>query len=803
MKRLFIIGASILQLPAILKAKEMGLYVGVADYNPNAVGISFADEYFNVSTIDEEGIYRAAKEFKADGIMTLATDMPMRALAYACEKLNLIGIKYDTALKCTDKLEMIKAFEKNKVAHPWFYSINNELELNKIDGKIKFPCITKPTDNSGSRGVMTVNSLEELKKAVSYSFSNSKSKKIIIEEMLIGNEVSVEVIVYKGIVHILQITDKLTTGAPHFVETGHSQPSKLEKNIIEKIKEVATEAVKAVGIDNGPAHVEMMVTNEGPKMIELGARLGGDCITTHLVPLSTGVDMVKATIDICLGENPDLKIKYNKAAAIRFILSEEGIIEKISGEKEAHKVSGITNIEFMKQVGDKVKKVESSNDRLGYIISQNEKVELAIENVETALEMLNIKLKQNKVLFLGGFPQMLDVINIAKDMGIYTIVVDRDHNSPAKQVADKSYNISTDQINELIDLCKTEEIDGIFNGFEDFNIHIAEKLCSVLSLPFYSNINQLEIVTNKEKFKKLCKKHNLDIIEQYTFEEAIEKMKYPYIVKPVDSYGSRGISICFNKEELKKGCLNANKSSSSGNIIIEKFIDSNVGTEFFYTIIDGHVHLTATADRHTTKLGENSVPLPLAEIFPSKITKDEKIKLDMKLKKIIEELEIKNGLVLIQMLNENGKFYPYEMAYRFTGEQHYQLVKEQKGVNLVEMMLNFCLNKSIKEYDNDFINDDKFIKPSVNLAIILNPGKIDKIIGIEKLKAIPEVKSYIVTHAENDIIEEKVDYSRILLRANIVTDNYEKLLQVINEIQNSIFVVSNLGKNMINDNFSL
>ena len=111
MKRLLIIGASVLQVPAIRKAKEMGLYVGVADYNPAAVGIPMADEYFNVSTIDEEGIYQAAKAFKADGIMTLATDMPMRSVAYACRRLGLTGISYETAVKATDKGEMIKAFE--------------------------------------------------------------------------------------------------------------------------------------------------------------------------------------------------------------------------------------------------------------------------------------------------------------------------------------------------------------------------------------------------------------------------------------------------------------------------------------------------------------------------------------------------------------------------------------------------------------------------------------------------------------------------------------------------------------------
>ena len=132
MKRLLIIGASHLQLPAIQKAKDMGLYVGVVDFNPEAVGIPVADEYFNISTIDEEGVYQAAKEFKADGIMTLATDMPMRSVAYAAVKLGLVGISYDTAIKATDKGEMIKAFEAANVEHPWYYILSSLDDLETI-----------------------------------------------------------------------------------------------------------------------------------------------------------------------------------------------------------------------------------------------------------------------------------------------------------------------------------------------------------------------------------------------------------------------------------------------------------------------------------------------------------------------------------------------------------------------------------------------------------------------------------------------------------------------------------------------
>ena len=393
MKRLLIIGASILQLPAIKKAKELGFYVGVADYNPNAIGIPYADEYFNVSTIDEEGVCEAARAFGADGIMTLATDMPMRSVAYACQKLGLVGISYDTAVKSTDKGEMIKAFEANGVEHPWYYILETPEQAEAVLDRITYPFITKPSDNSGSRGVMLVNNREELTQAIAYSSENGRKGGVIVEEYMVGSEVSVEVIVYQGIPHVLQVTDKLTTGAPHFVEMGHSQPSRLGAENVAKIEDLACRAVKAVGINDGPAHVEIMLTKDGPKMVELGARMGGDCITTHLVPLSTGIDMIKATIDICLGEEPDIAPRFDKGSAIRFFNVPYGTITAIDGVEEAQKIPGVQEISFTKTVGEKAGEIGSSTDRAGFVIVQAESADAAAVGCETACNVVKFRVE--------------------------------------------------------------------------------------------------------------------------------------------------------------------------------------------------------------------------------------------------------------------------------------------------------------------------------------------------------------------------------------------------------------------------
>ena len=391
MKKLLIIGASLLQLPAIKKAKELGYYVAVIDYDPNAIGIKYADEYYNVSTIDIDGVVKTAEEFKPDGIMTLATDMPMRSIAAACEKLGLSGITMDTAIKSTDKGEMIKAFNKHNVEHPWFYIAENNKALNEIIDRITYPCIMKPTDNSGSRGVVLLHNKAELEKEYEYSHTSSRSGAVIIEEYLTGSEVSVEVIVYKGVPHVLQITDKLTTGAPHFVEMGHSQPSQLPSDVKNQIIDLASRAVLAVGIENGPAHVEMIVTENGPKMVELGARMGGDCITTHLVPLSTGIDMIKATIDIACGNDPDIEPKFSKGSAIRYFDVPCGVIKSIDGVEEAKCIEGVKEISFTKHVGDTVGEIGSSVDRVGFVIGQGESNESAVKVCENTISKVSIE----------------------------------------------------------------------------------------------------------------------------------------------------------------------------------------------------------------------------------------------------------------------------------------------------------------------------------------------------------------------------------------------------------------------------
>jgi len=176
---------------------------------------------------------------------------------------------------------------------------------------------------------------------------------------------------------------------------------------------------------------------------------------------------------------------------------------------------------------------------------------------------------------------------------------------------------------------------------------------------------------------------------------------------------------------------------------------------------------------------------------------------DQSIRKMLKGLGIKNGLVLIQALYENGEFFIYEMAYRFTGEQHYRLVLRQKGVSLAEFMLKLALGEDVTEFETPLLKDESFIYPSVNLAVVLKPGKIKEIKGLERVYKIDEVISYNLTHSNGDEVASSGDYSHMLIRVNMVADNYQNLKRAIADVKDFISVTGEDGEDMIVSPFTL
>jgi biotin carboxylase len=241
----------------------------------------------------------------------------------------------------------------------------------------------------GSRGIFQLNSEDNLKMAFERAKKTSLDSKVLIEEFADGPEFSVETLTWNGNTEVIAVTDKITTGLPYWVEMGHTQPSMFSLNDVEAIKEATLKGIKALGIDWCAGHTEIKLTKTGPKIIEIGARLGGDFITTELTPRSTGIDIVEGAIQLSLGSEPRIEPwEKSRASAIRYIAPNPGKLAKIEGMEKARSIPGIVDIGVNYKIGDFVPINESSLHRTAWVISESDTREGAIALCEKALNLM-------------------------------------------------------------------------------------------------------------------------------------------------------------------------------------------------------------------------------------------------------------------------------------------------------------------------------------------------------------------------------------------------------------------------------
>ena len=308
MDKLVIIGANDFQNQLILKAKNLGYETHVFAWKENAIGEKTADYFYPISIIAKEEILKKCQKIKPIGVCSIASDLATITVNYVAENLGLTCNPTSHVLYYTNKFEMRKKLKENDIDVPEFINVSNDKSTWNLE-KLIFPVIVKPTDRSGSRGITKVYNTEEVEDAVLYAIKDSFEDRAIIEEYIDGDEYSCECISYKGKHYFLSFTKKYTTGSPHFIETGHSEPSDINQDYQEDIKNEIFKALTALNIQNGASHTEFKIDKNGKiKIIEIGARMGGDCIGSDLVRISTGMDFMKMVIDVACGKKPDFTI---------------------------------------------------------------------------------------------------------------------------------------------------------------------------------------------------------------------------------------------------------------------------------------------------------------------------------------------------------------------------------------------------------------------------------------------------------------------------------------------------------------
>lgn len=324
-QNLAIIGASYLQMPLIEKAKAMGYITHVFAWAAGDVGETAADYFYPISIVEKEQIKEKCREIGICGICSIASDLAMVTVNYVAEELGLVGNSIQATAKSTNKYLMRRAFEEHGDPSPKSILVDTSTDLGAL--KLTYPVIVKPTDRSGSRGIYKLNSPEGLNEAVSHAMEQGFEKKVLVEEFAEGQEYSVEYISYQGEHHFLALTQKYTTGAPHFIETGHMEPASVDEKTLEQVKSVVSHALDSLELKNGASHTELKIAQDGTiRLIEIGGRMGGDCIGSDLVCYSTGFDFVKMVIDVACGKKPDFtKVCTPRPAGIKFIFTTDDL----------------------------------------------------------------------------------------------------------------------------------------------------------------------------------------------------------------------------------------------------------------------------------------------------------------------------------------------------------------------------------------------------------------------------------------------------------------------------------------------
>lgn len=415
-------------------------------------------------------------------------------------------------------------------------------------------------------------------------------------------------------------------------------------------------------------------------------------------------------------------------------------------------------------------------------------------------------LSGKRLLILGGSRISCEIVRHARNLGITTGVTDwySLEQSPAKQLADEAYFVNTSDIDAMVDFIKEKKFDGVITGFTDSVLPYYAEMCERVGLPAYGTKEQFEIFIDKEKYKQLMRDFDVPTIPEYSisldrFDETTTDIVYPVIVKPTDSSGSRGITVCENKNELKVAIDFANNISKAKEVLVEQYVDEPEAT-IFWLFVDGKYYMMLLGNRHIKHNQVGELPLPVGYTYPASVQPRFLAETAPKMENMFRSVGIKNGMMFMQCKIVDGTCVVYDIGYRLTGSLEYINLRGMCGYDSLDMMIRFALTGENGEPEIDK-KVDPYLggKYSYNVSLLCKPGKVADIRGMDEIRRLPGVFDVVVAHPVGDTITEAMKGRlaqitvRILGRADTIEDMKNEML----EIQRLAHVISETGEEMI------
>ena len=412
---------------------------------------------------------------------------------------------------------------------------------------------------------------------------------------------------------------------------------------------------------------------------------------------------------------------------------------------------------------------------------------------------MNYKFLGKRLLILGGMQISCEIVRKAQSMGIFTIVADYypTEKSPAKAIADKAIEVSVTDVDAVVKVIKEEAVDGVIVGFNDMLLPFYAEICEKSGLPCYGTKELFETLIAKDQYKALCRQFDVPTIPEYEIYDT--DIKYPVLVKPVDSSGSRGITICHNYEELKTAVETGRNASKTGKVLIERYMDGREVT-VFWTFQNGNYYLSALGNRHVKhNQGMDVIPLPVGYTFPSVYLPRYREEVEENCKAMFRHLGIKDGMMFMQCKVEDGTCYVYDLGFRLTGSLEYKILERVCGFNPLEMMIRFALTGKMGEESIAEKAIPEFKTPAFNVSCLCAPGTIKEITGVEEVKKMAEVEDAVLAHVPGETIKEQMRglLAQITVRVLGSVSTKDDLLPTMQRIDNTIHIIGTNGEELL------
>ena len=361
-------------------------------------------------------------------------------------------------------------------------------------------------------------------------------------------------------------------------------------------------------------------------------------------------------------------------------------------------------------------------------------------------------LKGKTLLMLDGTANMINIVQRAKELGIHTVIANfyEPEKAKAKLFADEYEVVDISDIDAMEHVARKHNVDGILQGVPEAHLKYYWELCRRMGLPCYGKPELFELSIDKKKIKAECRKYNIPVTPEYHSADNVPEKAYPVIVKPADGSGSRGFSICRNISELREACNKAREYSSSGEVLIEKFMSYERSAIIHYTIVDGNIYYCGMSDKFSAKVSEDGSPIMALQYFPSESENEYLAGMNENVIHMLEGLGFRNGPVWIEAFHDSNGFTFNEMGYRFGGSLTYYPVEFMTGINQLDLLIEYALTG---KYESLPLPKPRHEGVYCIFPMHVRPGVIKAVRGVNELKRRPELVAFVPFHMEGDIIE--------------------------------------------------